>query len=135
MSVLIDHQLRGSPKWLALTLPQRARLIELWMWIDEQETDGHVPDFILRELRIAGKDLAALTTSRVAGKGPWLDRNGGGWTAHDWHAMNPPLDPEAREKWFRRRRQSAAADRKRNTENDNARSTRTRQPSDGEADE
>ncbi len=134
MSVLIDHELRGNPKWVALTLPQRARLIELWMWIDEQGTDGRVPDFMLRELRITGRDLQALTNELVPGKGPWLDRNGTGWMAHDWHDMNPPTDPAEREAWFRRRRQRAAADRRRNNENDNSRSTRTRQRTDGETD-
>lgn len=105
MSVLIDHELRSNPKWVALTPTQRARLIELWMWIDEQQTDGHIPDFMLPELRVTGRDLAALTTPAVPGKAAWLDRNGTGWIAHDWHDMNAPIDPKEREAWFRRRRQ------------------------------
>lgn len=99
MSVLVDHELRSHPKWLALTDTQRARLVEAWMWIDEQGTDGHVPGHIPKALGIRPKDLAAL--EELA----WLDRNGDGWHAHDWHDMNPPVDPEARKTWFRRRRQ------------------------------
>jgi hypothetical protein len=106
MSVTIDHLLRSSTKWKALTTAQRGLLIELWMWIDEQHTDGHIPDFMLTELGVRKRDLDALTTPVAPGKAAWLDRNGTGWMAHDWLEHNPPaeLGPE-RDAWFHRRRQ------------------------------
>lgn len=99
MSVLLDHLLRSHSKWLLLTPAQRGSLIETWMWIDEQQTDGHIPPHIPNALGIKQKDLDVLV--RIG----WFDVNGNGWLAHDWHDMNPPVDEVEREKWFATRRQ------------------------------
>lgn len=101
MAVLIDYQLRNKSKWVALTFEQRTRLVELWMWIDEQDMDGYIPAHIPPHLHVKQKDLDALEA------GGWLDPLPDGWYAHDWHDMNPPVDPDERERWFHRRRQAA----------------------------
>ena len=93
MSVTIDYLLRSSTKWKALTPAQRGLLVELWMWIDEQGTDGHIPDFMVKEFGIKKADLEALSTPATPGKAAWLDRNGTGWIAHDWLEHNPPSEP------------------------------------------
>jgi len=118
VSVTIDYLLRSSTKWKALTPAQRGLLVELWMWIDEQGTDGHIPDFMVKEFGIKKADLEALSTPATPGKAAWLDRNGTGWIAHDWLEHNPPSEPgPERDAWFARRRQSKFRATKKRTEN------------------
>lgn len=112
MSVMIDHHLTRHPKWTMLSDRHRARLIELWCWIGEQDTDGCIPSHIPAFLGMTKKDIERLEEIH------WIDRNGSGWIAHDWLDFNPPSDPEERERWFSRRRSRRHREQKRGTKGD-----------------
>ena len=107
---MIDNALCQHPKYLALTKPQRAELLDVWVWVDAQRTDGYLPGHVPKAIGVPPKSIERFCELGL------LEPNGTGYYVHDWHDYNPPVDAEARKLWMSKRRQARFRNANRNAD-------------------
>lgn len=108
----VDDSFHTSRKVKSIPARQRFAAIGLWTiagsWCSQELTDGHVPDYMIREWGATVKVVDSLVDS-----GLW-DRVQGGFEFRSWVEYNPSKDRVRRERAASKARMDASRERRRN---------------------